>query len=420
MFGRTGFRAFRASNWRFGQFSSPRWIHMGPKRPIPRRVSGSGWSVFEDLKLVSFGSHLIFFMLLPPFIKEYTTKIDVVREDAPPELVLGDYGPLANHIKQRPFERVSFLQLGLLEKPASKQETLSVVNDMVPAFPSTPDELTECIGVPIYLENTNLSVPKEIDELPRRLVSKFKNPSENTTIAEKYEDSQRLVRHYRMQPYAVEDQYDPTNVYLQLENNYNQLTSSQQSLLQYVLNLSRIIEQYLSQTTSYQTESNEIFKMVFSQLYDLELYSLAQVVIEVVLATPMDEKSRARKSAEKAHMKITQRFLKTKAKGERITLAKSKLKDKVGQSNLKIYNHGWVEYILRDLGLFSKIIDLWTRLETDSKSLLSAVLDVGKASGPSAEELQKIQQVLLKGGHPDLAQKIAKSSKTKISIDACN
>ncbi|ESX01814.1 hypothetical protein HPODL_04588 [Ogataea parapolymorpha DL-1] len=348
-------------------------------------------------------------MLLPPFIKEYTTKIDVVREDAPPELVLGEYGLLANYIKQRPFERVSFLQPGLLEKPASKQETLSVVNDMMPSFPSTPDELTECIGVPIYLENTNLSVPKEIDELPRRLVSKFKNPSENTTMPKKYEDSQRLVRHYRMQPYAVEDQYDPTNVYLQLEKNYNQLTSSQQSSLQYILNLSRILEQYLSQTSTFQTESNEIFKIVFSQLYDLELYSLAQVLIEVVLTTPMDEKSRALKSAQKAHMKITQRFLKTKAKGERITLAKSKLKDKVGQSNLKIYNHGWVEFILRDLGLFTKMVDLWTRLETDSKSLLSAVLDVGKASGPSAEELLKIQEVLVKGGHRDLAQKIAKS-----------
>ncbi|KAG7836555.1 hypothetical protein KL942_004809 [Ogataea angusta] len=407
MFGRTGFRVFRASNWRFGQFSSPRWMHMGPKRPLPRRLSASGWSVFEDLKLVSFGSHLIFFMLLPPFIKEYTTKIDVVREDAPSELALGEYGLLASYIRQRPFEKVSFLRPGLLETPANKQETLSVLNDTVPSFPSTPDELTECIGVPIYLENTNLSVPKEIDELPRRLVSKFKNPNENTTMPKKYQDGRRLVRHYRMQPYAVEDQYDPANVYHQLEQNYSRLTSSQQSSLQYVLNLSRIIEQYLSRTTSFQTESDEIFEVVFSQLYDLELYSLAQVLMEVVLTTPMDDKSRALKSARKAHTEITQRFLKTKAKGDRITLAKSKLKGKVGQSSLEIYNYKWAQLILKDVGLFTKVVDLWTRLETDPMSLLNAVLDICKGSGPSAEELLNLQKVLVKGGHHDLAQKIA-------------
>ncbi|KAG7693135.1 hypothetical protein KL930_004780 [Ogataea haglerorum] len=408
MFGRTGFRAFRASSWRFGRSTSPRWMHMGPKRPIPRRVSASGWSVFEDLKLVSFGSHLIFFMLLPPFIKEYTTKIDVVREDAPPELGLGEYGLLANYIRQRPFEKVSFLQPGLLEKPATKQDTPCDVDSAVLSFPSTPDELTECIGVPIYLENTNLSVPKEIDELPRRLVSKLKNPGGNTSLPRKYQERQRLVRHYRMQPYAVGDQNDPANVYLQLEENYNRLTNSQQSSLKYVLNLSRIIEMYLSRTTSYQTESNEIFKVVFTQLYDLELYSLAQVLIEVVLTTPMDDKSRALKSAQKAHMEITQRFLKTKAKGERIIMAKSKLRGKVGQSSLKIYNHRWVEFILKDVGLLTKVVDLWTRLETDPKSLLNELLGIDKGSGLSADELLKIQDVLVRGGHRDLAQKFAK------------
>lgn len=67
-----------------------RFFHSQAARPrvrnasIPQFKAGSrrnGWSVYEDLKLLSYGSHMIFFLLLPPVVKMLTTEVDVVKDD---------------------------------------------------------------------------------------------------------------------------------------------------------------------------------------------------------------------------------------------------------------------------------------------------------------------------------------------------
>lgn len=52
--------------------------HSDYKRP---NLSKSKWNVFDELKLFSYTSHLAFFMLLPPIIQMYTTKVEVTRDD---------------------------------------------------------------------------------------------------------------------------------------------------------------------------------------------------------------------------------------------------------------------------------------------------------------------------------------------------
>ncbi|QPG76493.1 hypothetical protein FOA43_003882 [Brettanomyces nanus] len=74
---------FSSFNFRF------RWLHTYAKRPKMSSTSGqfgagcyrNGWNVYEDLKLLSYGSHMIFFLLLPPIVKLFTTKVDVTRDN---------------------------------------------------------------------------------------------------------------------------------------------------------------------------------------------------------------------------------------------------------------------------------------------------------------------------------------------------
>lgn len=55
-------------------------IHTNVKRPKVSTGS-SKWNVYDELKLFSYTSHLAFFMLLPPIIQMYTTKVEVTHDD---------------------------------------------------------------------------------------------------------------------------------------------------------------------------------------------------------------------------------------------------------------------------------------------------------------------------------------------------
>ena len=58
-----------------------RAFHQGhAKRPGVSKAS-TKWGVFDELKLFSYTSHLAFFMLLPPIIQMYTTKVEVTRDE---------------------------------------------------------------------------------------------------------------------------------------------------------------------------------------------------------------------------------------------------------------------------------------------------------------------------------------------------
>ncbi|KAH3667340.1 hypothetical protein OGAPHI_002989 [Ogataea philodendri] len=400
MFGRSGFRAFKSPNWRFGQFYTPRWIHLAAKRPTPRKFAGPGWSVFQDLQLVSFGSHLIFFMLLPPIIQEYTTRIDVRRDELPPEVSLAEYDSLVSYMKhQRPMERISFLQPGLLAN--IKPQPLSIAQQIELPVPSTPDELTDCIGVPVYLDHCNLAVPKETEELPSLLSRAFDN-----------RDSSSVGRStvYKMQPYSVGHRSDVANINRQLDTNYNDLVNSKQNKEQYVQQLVRIVDEFVSHTRDYETESNQVFKAVFTQLYDLELYSLAQVLLETMVATPVDKKQRALKRARKNHLAMTKKFLKSKAGGVRVSREKAEMKQKLSKHSLEMYNHGWVKSVVGDSGVFERVVNLWCRLETDPGSVLQSFMDLLHKHESGTAELAQLYKVLVKAGRVDLARQLAQKS----------
>lgn len=71
---------FGSSNAAGRVFKNARAFHGYAKRTqIPK--GSSKWTVYDELKLFSYTSHLAFFMLLPPVIQMYTTKVEVTRDD---------------------------------------------------------------------------------------------------------------------------------------------------------------------------------------------------------------------------------------------------------------------------------------------------------------------------------------------------
>lgn len=74
----TGFARNTGLNFRQPRFS--RAFHGHAKRPRVTKASMK-WGVFDELKLFSYTSHLAFFMLLPPIIQMYTTKVEVTRDE---------------------------------------------------------------------------------------------------------------------------------------------------------------------------------------------------------------------------------------------------------------------------------------------------------------------------------------------------
>lgn len=62
-----------------GSKTTRRTIHNEwPKRG---RIPNNKWNHYDELKLMSYSSHLAFFMLLPPLVKMYMTKVEVIRDD---------------------------------------------------------------------------------------------------------------------------------------------------------------------------------------------------------------------------------------------------------------------------------------------------------------------------------------------------
>ncbi|ODV87825.1 hypothetical protein CANARDRAFT_53017 [[Candida] arabinofermentans NRRL YB-2248] len=65
-------------------FTRPRMMHTSTKRPTPFKGSSSKdkWGVMDDIKLLSFGSHLIFLLMLPTMAKHFSTKVNVIRDNS--------------------------------------------------------------------------------------------------------------------------------------------------------------------------------------------------------------------------------------------------------------------------------------------------------------------------------------------------
>lgn len=61
---------------------SKRYVHNEWQQgPTARgRIPNHKWNHYDELKLMSYSSHLAFFMLLPPLVQKYMTKVEVVSD----------------------------------------------------------------------------------------------------------------------------------------------------------------------------------------------------------------------------------------------------------------------------------------------------------------------------------------------------
>ncbi len=177
-----------------------RFFHSYGVRPharnasVPRFKAGSrqnGWSVYEDLKLLSYGSHMIFFLLLPPVFKMLTTKVDVVKDDELGDLFVEDsilgygtrrslalssgscmttfdsqlvdiYAEKRQTLTQRLEKRIADLRRNVQKSLKEQQTEKKMVGKSEPKFaeisvsaakktdlPTTPAGLMKCLGISI-------------------------------------------------------------------------------------------------------------------------------------------------------------------------------------------------------------------------------------------------------------------------------
>ncbi|KAF6012683.1 hypothetical protein HII12_002205 [Brettanomyces bruxellensis] len=176
-----------------------RFFHSQGARPRVRNASipqfkarsrRNGWSVYEDLKLLSYGSHMIFFLLLPPVVKMLTTEVDVVKDDGLGDSFVEDsilgYGtkrPLAisggscmtsfdtqlvdiyaerrQSLTERLEKRIAELRRNVRESLAKKKKVkkanmevkITAPNAKNSEYPTTPADLMSCLGITVK-ENT--------------------------------------------------------------------------------------------------------------------------------------------------------------------------------------------------------------------------------------------------------------------------
>lgn len=190
-------RGGKSSKFGYSSFFTfkSRFFHSQGARPrvrnasIPQFKAGSrrnGWSVYEDLKLLSYGSHMIFFLLLPPVVKMLTTEVDVVKDDGLGDSFVEDsilgygtkrslaisggscmtsfdtqlvdiYAERRQSLTERLEKRIAELRRNVRESLAEKKKVKKTnieVKIAAPSakkseYPTTPADLMSCLGITV-------------------------------------------------------------------------------------------------------------------------------------------------------------------------------------------------------------------------------------------------------------------------------
>lgn len=205
-----------------------------------------GWSVYEDLKLLSYGSHMIFFLLLPPVVKLFTTKVDVIKDDT-----LGD---------------------------SYWEETALANRAAVPCVPSSTQSLDPQL-VDIY-SHAKLTLTQRLE----RRVQQLRKQVEETKVEKKSKsvDSylpttpEELMRSLGQGvSFATNLSQDNVVAYKnELEQMYESYKLGEMSESEYCQKMMQIIDQLPRAAGLREDEVYELFKVAFTNVHQLKLTNL--------------------------------------------------------------------------------------------------------------------------------------------------
>jgi hypothetical protein len=262
-----------------------RFFHMHSKRPKVSNFSNK-WNVYDELKLYSYTSHLAFFMLLPPIIQMYTTKVEVTRDDTLTEssfaTVQSNHGLVIKN----------FNFLDILETEKNKLIDLYLQNEPSKSSTSSQQSINY---ITTAIENLK---DEEIENPPRLSQPTLKNDDE-------------------FQVYL-----------LQLDKAYNALKHNSISNDQYYLKIEKITDSLVGRI-KLKKDNKELFNntimKIFDQLHNLKLHEYENSLFRRLLSVHDQreinilnirqkiifnyEFSKTVKSSNKKHLKVKNRTL---------------------------------------------------------------------------------------------------------------
>ncbi|VEU19852.1 DEKNAAC100206 [Brettanomyces naardenensis] len=326
-----------------GPLFRSRWIHTYVRRPQAANLAQfgnggyrNGWTVYEDLKFLSYGSHMIFFLLLPPMVKLFTTKVDVIRDDSisdsfweesnfqrgknvpcltqdsatlDPRLLdifSNAQASLELKLSQQVKELKEKARRGLEER--QKKGHAAVKLNTFRGLPLTPDQLMACMRVSESARHATKSTPTFLS---------YNLPAEVDLVSYKNE----------------------------LTGLYEGYRSGSVSESEYCSRLKSVMTQ-LSNAGLRTMDVNELYKLAVRHVHALQLYSLEESLVDsVIFSSTRDDMAQKR-------YEITQKF---EIRKNRIHRHKSKRSSGKQDVESCMRRSSWLRYAVKDPACFAEL-----------------------------------------------------------------
>lgn len=334
MFQRQGFQTFgsmftgksfgRFSNdiRRSQQFNFQRSFHGFTKRA---KISYSKkWNVYDELKLFSYSSHLAFFMLLPPILQMYTTKVEVTRDDT---------------LHDSPFESLDTGN-GVLIRNINISDMLNLEKDKLLNIYFQKEEAVSPSQQPIPIE----SLVKE--------VSSFEPEKEpfNSSIPRK-------------------QTYDPDFViyFNKVTDAYTSFSRNKISEDQYYSKIERITDRLLTlQYKGKKDMTNNMLMKIFDQLHSLRLHHYELKLFRRILTSFDDPKLKL--------LRIRQKII------SKYETSKSRNNKTIDTSIFKMINSSkWLIEYTSNFERFAQLIEMFAITNQNNKAF-NSLIEVGLTS----------------------------------------
>lgn len=214
------------------------------KRPKPTTKK---WGVFDEMKLISYSSHLAFFMLLPPIIQMYTTKVEVTRDDT---------------IDESPFHSSLDLNSKLILKNINFLDVLEMEKKRL---------------VDLYLSN---NIREETEQ---------QRSSDILDSAQTFAKQQHNLQYRPEKKNAVTYQLDKQLKLI--DNVYSALQQNNMTSKEYFTNIERItdnligIKQQNKRIINSNDTVNNLIKKIFDQLHNLQFYRYESILFRRLLTS---------------------------------------------------------------------------------------------------------------------------------------
>lgn len=334
MFSGKAFSGFNAAKHK-QQFNFKRSFHGFTKRP---KVSYSNkWNVYDEIKLFSYSSHLAFFMLLPPIIQMYTTKVEVIRDDT---------------LEESPFESLNSGQ-GVTIRNINISDMISIERDKLLNlyFQTEPSVTPQC--------ESSTPILRQTEKLTEE-VSNYENEKE--PFFSNIRPKECLDPEFMM--------------YLnKLTESYNLLRRNNISQDQYYSNIERITDSLMKlEYRKSKDRTNHVIMKIFDQLHSLRLHEYEIQLFRRIATALNDHNVKL--------LNIRQRIISNyeSSKAKKQTSIPTPLSKLISSSK-------WFTEYASNFERFAQLIEMFAITKQNNKSF-NALINVGLKSDDVCEKIQ--------------------------------